>query len=149
MKTKEPLSPQQVQKHLEQNLEILEKIDDRFVHKKENWFRQILLLSSTLFGILISLHKGNSHTQSSHQAFLVALVCIVLGILGTAIALYGLTDSYARLKKAHALETRSALVERRQAGISTAGVRKVFVWCENIAYLFYLLGLLALILYIA
>lgn len=143
------LTPSQAEEHAKQNLKILKDLGDQFVEKKVQWLRHVLLLASTLFGVLISLHTATTDTLCTRWAFLVALASIALGILCTASTLYGFLDAAARLRKDFSEEAIAALNEYRFANAVTVSERKIFVLCEKLAYIFFLIGIFALVVYVA
>ena len=56
--------------------------------KHFGWLRHLLLMSSGLFGILISLHRSDVGNLPAHLLFSLAILTLGLGILCGSIALY-------------------------------------------------------------
>lgn len=66
--------------------------------QEESFYKHILLVSSSIFGILISLHTNSSPHLYIRVVFLCSVFSLALGILTSAIVLH----SYVRLlKKTH------------------------------------------------
>ncbi|MDO8992092.1 hypothetical protein [Daejeonella sp.] len=69
----------------------IKKLYDLTVNKSEkyfSWLRQLLLMASSLLGILISLHLKPSEDNYTHALFSITLLLLGLGILSGSIALY-------------------------------------------------------------
>lgn len=63
-----------------------------------SFFRNILIVSSSVFGILISLHDTTAQSQCIRQVFLLGILLLSLGILSAAIVLYDLSTIDERLR---------------------------------------------------
>ena len=62
------------------------ELSEKRISNHQTFFKQMLLLASTLFGVLISLYKSGQY--SPNILFLVAISLLALGILCGAVALY-------------------------------------------------------------
>ena len=63
------------------------------------WMRTVILLGSSLLGLLISLHDSNSPTICIHYMYSIIICTIALGILSGGIYLYSEVRTLNRLRK--------------------------------------------------
>ena len=127
----------------EKQIGLMESITE----KQSSWSRQILLLSSTLFGVLIALQGKSSDMLGIRLCFALAIVALALGILLVAIATYQHIDNARRLRAKHYQKALDALEKRCEIGYVGVDTRKVFVRCEKIGYICLLSSVLLLALY--
>jgi hypothetical protein len=112
--------------------------------KRETWLKSILLLSSSLFGILVSLQNNNLSSLQIRWCFAAAILLLGFGILNVAVALYGYVDTLVTLRNETVLESVNAHSENRALKPVAAKERKIFSVCEKIAYLSLLLSVVLL-----
>jgi hypothetical protein len=126
----------------------LVKISER-VHKLHiDFLKHILLLASTLFGVLIALHKqDNSINNILLLLWPVALSAIAVGILFGSIALYGEIQGLKLLQKRWAEELRNSLRENREPVMISVPAIKFYVVVETIAYVSFVLSVILLVSY--
>jgi hypothetical protein len=117
------------------------------LEKRETWLKSLLLMSSTLFGILISLHDKTSNNPIDHLLFACSLALIGLGILLTTIALYSQIELLSLFAKAYKNEILSAQGERRDVKPVIVNTCKVFLICEKVGYICFSFSVLLLIVY--
>ena len=137
------MNDQEVKKHFKAQLKIAKKHDPA----RLLWKRHTLLLASTLFGVLISLHGKSEHVHIAHLIHSVALVLLSLGILSLAASLYSRVDEIARLRADHTNEGISALRQGRPSNVVTSDERKIFSFFEKLGYIFLLSSMLLLCSY--
>lgn len=112
------------------------------------FIRQVLLMASGLFGILVSLHtdSSSSGTWAGH-AFAIAIGSLALGILLLSIALY----AQVAVHKQVFLQLRDAIAEQLRDGYTSRSVSGephwLFATSEVAAYLSFLVALVALVCY--
>ena len=119
---------------MNESLKELAQIVNELSDKKAVFYRHILLISTTLFGILISLHSKGSYILYVRLFFALAIVSLALGILSVAIVLYGQIEDYRSLKDNYVKEALSAEREFRQMGPVLPDDRKIFLFFEKAAY---------------
>lgn len=115
--------------------QVLKELMEEHVKIRRLWLQHVLLLASTLFGILISLHSNISYNLYARWNFALAIVLLALGILTTSIALYAHVDTLKRIRILYAKEAQNAIREGRATGYVNVNERKVFGICESIGYL--------------
>ncbi|HRH50221.1 MAG TPA: hypothetical protein PLP23_15800 [Panacibacter sp.] len=128
----------------EQLTELAEKRDE--VHF--SFIKQILLMSSSLFGILVSLHKVTASSDSIRLSFALALGLLSLGILLLSIALFAQVTVHRELfrqkKDDILLQIRDSNHKPR---ILATEPPKIYRFLENIGYISLLLSLVCLTIY--
>jgi hypothetical protein len=70
---------------------------EKFRNNRESFVKQVLLMSSGLFGVLVSLHKVSATSPSIRIAFSVAILSLASGLLLLTFSLYGQTALYKNL----------------------------------------------------
>ncbi|SDC53804.1 hypothetical protein [Williamwhitmania taraxaci] len=128
-------------------LKPLSDLTNLLAEKRSAWSQHILLLASTLFGILIYLQGKSSGTLPTRLCFALAVVALGFGILLTAIALYSHIDAISRTRKDYTEEAISALHEHREMNSVSASVRRLFVFCEWLGYICFFATVLLLSAY--
>ena len=131
----------------EAEIKELRAVMDRRLEKQVAFSQHVLLLSSSLLGILIALHSSGTQSPPPHWVFALATTLLAMGIPLTTIGLYGHIDTLKRAQEAYADELQSARNEHRDARIVAISARKVFSLCEKIGYIFLLLSVLMFALY--
>ncbi len=119
----------------QKDAQILKELMDEHVKIRRSWFQHILLLASTLFGILISLHGNASPNLYARWCFALAIALLGLGILTMSIALYAHIDTLKRIRVLYAEEAQNASREGRATGYVSVNERKVFGICEKTGYI--------------
>jgi uncharacterized membrane protein YcjF (UPF0283 family) len=112
-----------------------------------SWSQHILLMSSSLFGIIIALHSNSPDMLCIRWVFALAVALLALGILTTATSLYRHSSNLKRLRKDYSLEASAALREHRGERPVFVATRKIFVVCEWLGYICLVLSVLLLALY--
>ena len=125
---------------------IIESINQHS-QKRETWLKSILLLSSSLFGILISLQNTNTASLHSRICFAVAIALLGCGILLLAIALYGFVDILAKHRADVLQESLNAFHENRALKTVSTKERSIFSDCEKIGYICLAFCVVSLVVY--
>ena len=113
-----------------------------------DFLKHLLLISSTLFGILAALHKADSHLDRFLQyIFPLAMTCIVAGILFGSAALYGEVNLLKRSLKSRIEELRCSIVEMREPEDTFVPPLKIFLFCEITAFVLLALAAGLLVVY--
>lgn len=128
-------------------LKQLTDLTNLLAEKRSAWSQHILLLASTLFGILISLQGKSSGMPLTRLCFALAVVALGLGILLTAIALYSHIDAISRARKGYIEEATNALRYGREMKPVSSSVRRLFVFCEWSGYICFFATVLLLSAY--
>jgi hypothetical protein len=129
---------------LKQLTEMAEKRDE--VHFA--FIKQILLMASSLFGILVALHKTPAVTTYSHLAFSIALGLLSLGILFLSIALF----AQVAVHKALFVQKKDDLLLQIRDSEHTPKIlatepSKVYRYFEKTGYTALLLSVISLTIY--
>jgi len=74
---------------------------ESFRSSRESFIKQVLILASSLLGILVSLHKTQSHSDNVRIAFSVVVVSLSIGILGLAVGLYSSVALHKKVQDYH------------------------------------------------
>lgn len=134
---------------MDNSFKILKDLMERHSDLRNAWLRHILLLASTLFGVLISLHSTDLDSQWQHLFFVMAIGLLAVGILLIAAALYSSIDVLQRTRKVYAREAVNALRENRSPENVAVYDRKIFVLCEKAGYIVFAASLVLLVVYVA
>jgi hypothetical protein len=124
------------------------KLASESSRNKETFFRHVLLVASSIFGILISLHSSNSLCLYIRVAFVFSVALLGCGILLAGMSLYDRAHYAEGMRQAHYSAVETAIAEREE-DISELCVKekkrtKVFETC-SLALLF--TSVLSLIVY--
>lgn len=127
---------------------IEELIDDRD-KKHIDFTKYLILLASSLFGILIALNKPYVGSFYTNLSFAVALLLLALGILCGGISLYAHVYASRTLFEKY----REAVIEQlRERSENTKPVfvnpPKIFPICEIMCYVSLFLSVVVLCLYV-
>ena len=132
------------QNDLQQLIGLIDKQDSA----SKDWKRQLLLLFSALFGILVALPQ---HTplvcRSARYILPVAVLLIAIGILSGVVSAYEEVYNLRKLRELWTEELRRSLHEGRRADAVGVPRAKIFAVSEAICYLMLCLSLLVLSLY--
>ena len=137
----------ETEKNIHDSIKLLGNLTNQYAEKRASWSQHILLLSSTLFGILISLHDTHSDKLYIRLVFALAVAFLGIGILLTALAVYSHIDAVKRARKVAVEESQDALRKHRAMNTVTVPERKIFLFCESAGYVCLVLSVLLLSLY--
>ena len=98
------------------------------------WLRHVLLVISTLFGIVISLHNTTPHNLIVRLCFSLSNILLAVGIVGLFWVLfhYGANQATS-VRNAYRDELSAAERERRQMGLVGTNISKSVLLVEKIA----------------
>lgn len=136
----------------ESDYEKLSKITVEENEALRAWFRHVLLVTSTLLGILISLHPTSQGILLPRLCYSLAAFLLALGILGTFVVLYNFSAISARkVRKTYSDELKNAIREQRDIRIVGVKTPKYVYIIEKVSYgciggAFVLLALYSLLL---
>lgn len=124
------------------------KVEIKLRKARTQFCRNLLVVSGSLFGILVSLHRTTETNLPARLSFFLSLLLLGLGILSIAISLFLDIDIQEHLKKERLDEIQQAMCENREVRhISYANGNRVFVWFEKIGYILLILSVLSLCVY--
>lgn len=86
---------------------------DEALHSEVELWKNVLLLQSSLFGIVISLHDGTKYMPYTRLVFYLSCILLLYGILASGIVLYRYLKMADRLMQAHRRELKAAQKENR------------------------------------
>lgn len=112
------------------------------------WIQRILLISSTLFGILISLFQKSTTSHNAALLFALSIVLLSLGILLLSLLLYSYPKSQRKATAMFVRELGSAYLEGREPEPVFADKSKFSKVCEKLAYMFLVSSVLSLAVYV-
>jgi hypothetical protein len=125
----------------------LNKIVQQSADKKEIFWQHILLVSSTILGILIALHQTSILSPHIRLVFLLANFLLLIGILTSGIVLYDYTNLAERLRQAYHSELDTAFHEDRKVEAVFVKKKKRTLICEKIALISLAAGMISLFAY--
>ena len=129
------------------NLLQLNQLVTKYQKELYQWFRRILLMASTLFGILVALYKPGKHNYSEYF-FAAGLCALGLGILAGAIVL-GLSVHISKRKvRAYKELILNTDTEFESSAIKVGNASKIFAIARVFSYISLSLSILCLIAYI-
>lgn len=115
---------------------------------KTSFIKQVLLMSTTLLGILISLHDKTINSTCTHIAFSVTLILLSLGILLLAIGLYEQVHSHNRLAQDYWEEVRKHASDMTyNPKVILQYPSKIYLICENYGYVSLMISVISLTVY--
>lgn len=120
---------------------------DKRNNARFSFIKQVLLLATTLFGILIALHKYPSLNCTHRIIFSLSLVLLSLSILFLIIASHGLIEVYTRLMKHLQEELQSPFLSQIANEPSYGIAPSFYKYAELIGYTLFSLSLISLTVY--
>lgn len=112
--------------------------------KQETFWQHALLVFSGTFGIVVSLHTGNSSDLYIRSVFVLAVVSLALGTLSTAIVVYDLSQLVERIRQVFLNESLNALREDREMKAVFVDLHKRTSICKWISCLLFAISIIAL-----
>lgn len=128
-------------------LDKLEQYTNLSAEKQDAFSHNVLLVSSSILGILISLHDNKTECLYTRVAFLIAILFLVVGILSLAVMLYDRSMLVEHARQKFAEEARIALQEDRKLRSICVPDGKRLKVCKIISYTTLPLALLMLVVY--
>lgn len=114
-----------------------------------SFLRHLLLVASSIAGLLLSLQCKSFECQYTGLVFLLSVALLLLGILSCAIALYTHSMVVEKARLLHLAEVRAARRANREVKTVFAGKSKAALICEKTCYVCFFLALLGLFAYSA
>jgi hypothetical protein len=118
--------------------------------KKYEWLKNILIMASTLIGILVSLHSKKSPNAQVHYLFSTTIISLGLGILTGAISLFAEVHTLEKAAEACKERILQALDGKEDIlPLMTVPREKIFFYIEKICYASFVISILCLMAYAA
>jgi hypothetical protein len=136
-----------LEKYIREQLQKQAELANLSTEKQESFVRHILLVSSSIFGILIALHGSAEYSLYTRLIFVLSMALLTLGTLCSAIVLYDLTHIVERAHQDHNKECKDALQERRAVKPVFVHKKKRTEVFEKMTYLFLICSVILLSLY--
>lgn len=115
--------------------------------KESAFLQHILLVASSMFGILISLHPKSPEYLYSRWGFVLSVLSLALAILLGSLALYGRSRLARRAQKRLSEEGRAAIREHRPMSPVYLSLSGYYALCEKAVYTLFLIALVLLCTY--
>lgn len=135
------------QNYYKEQFSKIEDYTNLSAEKQDAFSQNILLVSSSILGILISLHDNKTECLYTRVAFLISILFLVFGILTLAIMLYDRSKLVEHLRQRFVKEAQNALKEDRKLQMVSIQEGKRIRICKKISYSCLILALLMLIVY--
>ena len=68
---------------------------------RESFIKQVLVLSTSLLGILVALHRTQSKSYCEKVTFSIVILSLCIGIIGLSIGLYSQVALHKKVQKYH------------------------------------------------
>ena len=134
-------------KYYQGQLRVVSELVEKSSQLRFSFFQHILLVSSSILGILIALHSSNSPYIYIRLVFLLALVLFALGILSTGVVVHDLSLLVADIQLKYSKEVQRASRADREANPVFAAKKKRTLLLEKWCLILLSSGLFVLVLY--
>lgn len=114
---------------------------------RHDWLKGLILLASTLFGVLVSFRATSQHETRMGLLLALSITLLGLGILCLGIALYEQVYLDDRMAKDYCSELQNAYKNRRPMKIVTVKSPWIFEGCRKTSYVFFALSVLSMCAY--
>lgn len=119
----------------------------RAADKEYAFLQHLLLVSSSIFGILISLHPNTPEYLYSRWVFVLSALTLGAAILCNTVALYAQSRLVRRTQKMLSEEGIAAIHEKRHIRPVRINKLRYHVFCEIATYVLLLIALVLLCVY--
>jgi len=131
----------------------LKEIYENKNKKHFEWVKNIVLVASTLLGVLISLHSKKSESLVIHLFFSCTISLLCIGILTSLIYLYAEIDVYNHhiniyedfLEGKHKHKYENDKYGKRR--VIYAGIKSIYVYMKVVAFFSLSFSLISLVIY--
>lgn len=124
-----------------------QRLAEEASNKKSSLFSNLLIASTSMLGIVVSLHTPTEIQLYIRLVFVVALLLFVFGILAVAIVLHSHIMAVKQLRALYAEECIRALREDRSPDMVQVNPSRLYRFCEKAGYICLAAGLLTLTTY--
>jgi hypothetical protein len=138
----------QMDEKLKSHVKVLVDLANEKSDKLYAWYKQVLLMASGLLSILIALHSKRSDNFQEHLMFVVTVISLSVGIVTGSIFLFSEVSNIDRARKEYAEQASKYVRGEIQGNIFASGeTAKVFVFCEWLSYIAFLIAICSLCYY--
>jgi len=130
-----------------QQIEKYSAIKKEAFRQKILFFQNILLVSASIVGIVISLHKTNSQHLCIQLVFLLSIILLSLGIVCLVLVLFDFSTLEDRSANNFHDEIEESMKKGIQCGLVDTRLRKSTLFFEICSYVFLFAGFILLISY--
>jgi hypothetical protein len=134
-------------KYYQAQLEELARQTEILAEKRVSFFQSLLIGSSSILGILVSLHSTQSACLCIRLVFALAVVLLSLGILSTGIALHDVPMYVDIARKEFSREVANASREDRKVKPVVLTPKKRTAFFEKSSLVLLIAGLFTLVIY--
>lgn len=115
---------------------------------REGFLKQLIVITTALFGFLVSMHKTPAADIYSRTSFLVAILLLGVAILALSFSLYAQAHLYNKIRQHHRGNAQE-LLQNPQKEIQFAFVKlpKIYEYAEIASYICLSLSIISLVIY--
>lgn len=132
----------------EKQIELFSKLSIDKSNKFYSTYKQLLLIATGLFSLLVSIQKEYNYNIYEKYSFAISLISLGLGILNGCIFLFSESDistnAQANLLKQIQRQAKSGIPTDK---IIFGEPLKIYLICKKISYISFVLSLISLIWY--
>lgn len=133
---------------LDKTLKTYTDIKNRSGELKSSFIKQILLMSSSLLGILISFHKMGKLSTMANISFDLTLSLISFGIILLSIALFEEVSIHNKLAEDFWEETKKQISNNSyDPQLVLKYPQKIYKICQNVGYITLVISIISLTFY--
>jgi hypothetical protein len=119
--------------YYEKQFKLGEELTTKAAEKILSFWQHILLVSSSIDGILISLHAGNSESLYIRLAFFLSTILLTTGVISTSIVVFDHSMLPERGRQKFVQEARDACQEDRKLNPVFVNKKRRTVICERLS----------------
>jgi len=123
------------------------KITKEAIRQKVSFLQNVLLASTSIVGILISLHNNNSQCLNIQLVFLLSVVLLSFGILCLALVLFDFSTIECRSAESFRKEIGESIENGVPLNLVPTTEKKFTSFFEVCSYVFLLMGFISLVIY--
>ncbi|WP_423128481.1 hypothetical protein [Gaoshiqia sp. Z1-71] len=128
-------------------LEQLNEVVKESADKKISFYQHVILVSSSILGIIISLHTITSPCIYVRLTFVLSVISLLIGILSMVVVLYDFSHLPERIRPVFQNEIEKSLKKDEKVNPVFVKHKRRTLILEKISYLFLLLGMALLVTY--
>ena len=136
------------QKYYFDQLDQLAQLTNQATERKCSFLQHILLVSSTLFAILVALRPGDSSILLHQMLYSVATSLLSLGVLSSSVVYKEYTSFLQQCRQAYYDELKKSYQENRKLEPVYARLKRSTEIFEKVCYISLIASLFAFTLYI-
>ena len=133
--------------YYEEQKPIMKELSEKANEKTLSLWQHILLVSSSIDGVLISLHTESPSYLYIRLVFLLSVFLLSVGVSCSAIVLFDLTALHERARQEFLHEYEKAIQDDRKLKPVYVGYKKRTLICQKTSYWCFALSMLLLLTY--